>query len=226
MEEFNLQQYDAFIFDFDGTLFQTEKLVIYAFEETFRRLEIEDGFNGDVPNEAQILSVIGNTEKELWDKLLPDYPKELHKKANRYLLEYEIAGVKEGYGALYPDVLDTLIQLKNQGKELFIASNGLKEYIDEVTKAFRIDHLFTAMYTAGEYKTDSKTDLIKLILKSYKIHNGIMVGDRLSDIVAGNDNGLFTIGCDFGFSRDGELNDAKQIIGRFADLLSIVNTER
>ena len=107
-----MQTFDAIIFDFDGTLFQTEKLVVYAFEQTFKRLEEEGIYNGVNPSESQMLSVIGNTEKELWQKLLPEYPEEVRQKANDYLLNYELAGVKEGYGALYPDVVDTLIKLK------------------------------------------------------------------------------------------------------------------
>ena len=223
MEEFNLQTFDAIIFDFDGTLFQTEKLVVYAFEQTFNRLEAEGIYKGAIPNESQMLSVIGNTEKELWENLLPDYREEIHQKANSYLLDYELLGIKEGYGALYPDVVDTLIKLRNKNIPLFIASNGLKEYIDQVAKAFRIEHLFTAMYSAGEYKTETKTDLVKLIIKEHNIRTGIMVGDRLSDIAAGNDNGLLTIGCQFGFARSGELDEANQIITRFSDILSILD---
>ena len=45
-----------------------------------------------------------------------------------------------------------------------------------------------------------------------------MVGDRRSDIEAAKDNGLWTIGCRFGFANDEELREADIVIQRFGEL--------
>ncbi|GBF12001.1 HAD family hydrolase [Tepidibacillus infernus] len=214
---------DTIIFDFDGTLFQTEKLVIPSFEKTFARLEAEGYYIGKKFSEEELLSVIGKTLEDIWQTLLPHLSLEAHKKANDYMLHYEIEGVSEGYGALYPQVIETLLQLKNQGYRLFVASNGLETYIKELAKAFRIDHYFEAMYSAGEFETKSKNDLVKKLVQDYSIENGVMVGDRQSDVEAGKTNKLFVIGCDFGFSSKDELKNADVVIQSFDQILAVLN---
>jgi len=214
--------YDAIIFDFDGTLFQTEKLAIPSFKQTFEQLQ-EEGYDIKVPSESDMLSVIGMTLEEIWNKLLPHLSTEVHEMANRYMLYNEIKGVKEKVGALYPGVVDTLNDLKNNGYRLFIASNGLKEYIKAVSEAFRIAEYFEAIYTAGEFHTETKIELAKRLIKDYSIKKAIMVGDRKSDVDAGRANQLYVVGCNFGFSSLDELNDADIMIEHFSQLNKIVH---
>jgi len=218
-----LSKFDAIIFDFDGTLFQTEKLVLYAFDKTFSQLEADGYVIERFPTEADILSVIGMTLDKIWAKLLPNLPEDAHIKANELLLTNELEGVKSGYGALYPKVVETLLQLKNGNYRLFIASNGLEDYIKGLAKAFRIDHYFEAMYSAGEFNTASKDDLVARLIKNYSISNGVMVGDRISDISAGKYNGLYTIACDFGFASQEELKDADSKIDSFDQLVNVLS---
>lgn len=218
--------YDSIIFDLDGTLFQTDKLVIPAFRNTFRNLQ-EDGYKlENLPNEQEIIAVIGLTLDDIWNKLLKEFPKDVHTKASKYLLKYELEGIRDGYGSLYPGVVDTLIDLKNSGFNLFIASNGLKDYIYEVTKVFKIDHLFTALYCAKDFNTVSKSDLVKKIIIFNEIKNGIMVGDRLSDVEAGKNNNLYVIGCNFGFSNQNELANSNIIIDEFKQIINILRIKK
>jgi len=126
------------------------------------------------------------------------------------------------YGALYPNVVETLIELKNLGYRLFIASNGLKDYVDGVLSSFRINHLFEAIYSAGEYKTETKKELVNKLLNDFNIKKAVMVGDRSSDVEAGKVNNLFIIGCNFGFSSNGELKEADEIITNFKQLIDLV----
>lgn len=217
------KQYDSIIFDFDGTLFQTEKLAVPSFEKTFQQLKEEGYSSTEWPTEEQMLSVIGMTLDQIWNELLPDLPREAHLKANQYMLQNELEGVKEGYGALYPGVVETLMELKNRGYRLFVASNGLKEYIHGVSEAFRIEHYFDAMYAADEYKTESKKDLIKKLVEDHSIRQGIMVGDRHSDVEAGLTNQLLVVGCDFGFATDDELDGAHLVIQKFPQLMEVLD---
>ncbi|WP_339060663.1 HAD hydrolase-like protein [Tepidibacillus marianensis] len=65
------------IFDFDGTLFQTEQLAIPSFLKTFDQL-INEGYSIDsIPSETKMLSVIGMTLDKIWDTLLPNLSKKL-----------------------------------------------------------------------------------------------------------------------------------------------------
>jgi len=212
---------EAIIFDFDGTLFQTDKLAIQAFNKTFEQLRSEGYQVSSSFTEADLLQVIGLTLEDIWRKLLPNLSQEAVEKASKYLLENELSGVKEGYGALFPEVVDTLLELKRAGFRLFIASNGQKEYVFGLADAFRIDHFFEGIYTAGEFETSNKDDLVKYLLENAGITKATMVGDRSSDISAGQTNNLFVVGCDFGFCTEGELAGANVIISNFSQLLEL-----
>lgn len=216
-----MNKYNSIIFDLDGTLFQTDKLILPAFEKTFKQL-VEEGYDIDyIPTKDDLLSVVGLTLDDIWQNLLPNLPAEAHLKANQYLLNNELGSIKEGYGALYPNVVEVLLELKNKGYRLFIASNGLEGYVKGIASAFRIDHLFEAMYSAGEFNTPTKNELVRILLADYNIPSAIMVGDRSSDVEAGIANDLYVIGCNFGFSSENELKKANIIIEQFEQILGI-----
>jgi len=77
----------------------------------------------------------------------------------------------------------------------------------------------TDLYSAGRFQTSTKNDLVAKLLADYQVERAVMVGDRHSDMEAGATNGLFTIGCDFGFANPGELDGANAVITKFPQLL-------
>ncbi|MNC24174.1 bifunctional 5'-methylthioadenosine/S-adenosylhomocysteine nucleosidase/phosphatase [compost metagenome] len=79
--------------------------------------------------------------------------------------------------------------------------------------------MFEELYSAGEFQTSSKVDLVHLLLERHGVRNAWMVGDRSSDVEAGLKNGLTVIGCDYaGFGDGSELNGSHTRIRDFAEL--------
>lgn len=209
----------AVLFDMDGTLLQTEKLSTPAFQRTFEDLRQRQLWDKPTPSEEQLTNVLGMTLEHLWETLLPGADQETKDIADELMLEHEIRLLHEGVTDLYPDVKEQLTILANNGIALFVASNGLERYIDAVTKAFGIQQLFSDLYSAGRFQTKSKNDLVAKLLQDHQVKQAVMVGDRHSDVEAGKTNGLFTIGCDFGFAKPGELDQADVIITEFSQLI-------
>jgi phosphoglycolate phosphatase len=209
----------AVLFDMDGTLLQTEKLSTPAFQRTFEDLRRENLWVGGTPDEHELTNVLGMTIDQLWEKLLPGASQEVKRKADALMLENELKLLKEGVTDLYPGVREVLQELHQRGVALFVASNGLERYIDAVCEHFDIKRLFTDLYSAGRFQTKSKNDLVAKLLRDYQIETAVMVGDRHSDVEAGKSNRLYTIACDFGFAKSGELDGADVRISRFADLI-------
>lgn len=110
-------------------------------------------------------------------------------------------------------------QLHAKGIPLFVASNGQKEYIEAICQEYALNPLLTDLYSAGRFRTRSKVDLVAKLIADYQVEQAVMVGDRHSDVEAGVKNGLFTIGCDFGFAKPGELDGANVVITQFPQLL-------
>lgn len=217
------QQPEAMLFDLDGTLFQTETLILPAYHATFDELRRKGLYTGETPPEERILGALGMLLEHIWQRVMPDSPVETHREADRLLLHYQIEGLKQGGGALYDGVAETLTQLRARGVRLFVASNGLEDYVKGVVKAKGISHLFEGLYSAGEFQTRSKVDLVRLLLETHGITSAWMVGDRSSDVEAGMKNGLTVVGCDYaGFREKGELEGADIRISSFAELLQLL----
>ncbi|MFD2369493.1 HAD hydrolase-like protein [Brevibacillus sp. GCM10020057] len=210
----------AILFDMDGTLLQTERLSTPAFQRTFDQLREAGLWEGRTPDENELVNILGMTIEQVWNKLLPGASEETIAAADRFLLENEIRLIRERVTDLYPGVVETMRDLYQRGVAMFIASNGQEAYIDALCEEYGLKPLLTDLYSAGRFRTHTKNDLVAKLLADYQVQKGVMVGDRRSDIEAGKTNGLFTIGCDFGFANPGELDEADVVITKFPQLLN------
>lgn len=213
------QMPEAVLFDLDGTLFQTESLLIPVHRRVFQTLREEGLYPGETPPVERLLGSLGMLLEHIWEKVMPDGSPEARHRANELLLRYELEELEAGTGRLYPGVPETLRKLGDRGVRLFVASNGLEAYVKEVPRLRGVADLFEGFYSAGEYGTASKTELVRILLKERGIRSAWMVGDRSSDVEAGKGNGLFVVGCDYaGFRSEGELEGADAVIGSFDEL--------
>lgn len=217
---------DAMIFDLDGTLFQTETLLLPAYHATFDQLRKEGRYRGETPPEQAILSGLGLLLEQIWQQVMPEADLSVHERANELLLDFQVEGLSRGEGVLYEGVADTLRELRRRGVKLLVASNGLEGYVKGVIRAHGLEPLFEegGLYSAGEYRTRSKVELVRQLLDKHDLKAAWMVGDRSSDVEAGRENGLLVVGCDYaGFRKEGELDGADVRISRFSELLELLN---
>ncbi|GGI44267.1 MTA/SAH nucleosidase [Paenibacillus marchantiophytorum] len=217
------KQPEAMLFDLDGTLFQTETLLLPAYHATFDELRAKGLFTGETPPEERILGALGMLLEQIWQRVMPEASIEARNEADKLLLNYQMNGLHEGQGDLYEGVAETLQALRDKGIRLFVASNGLEDYVRNVIAAKGLGHLFEGLYSAGQYQTKSKVDLVQILLETHHIQSAWMVGDRSSDVEAGLRNHLTVAACDYaGFRESGELEGAHIRIRSFAELLEYV----
>ncbi|WP_237690909.1 HAD family hydrolase [Paenibacillus caui] len=218
----HLSKPQAMVFDMDGTLFKTETLLLPAYYQVFDRLREEGLYKGETPPEERILGSLGMLLEEIWKIVMPDEDLAVHRRADELLLEMELKGLKEENTELYPQVAKTLHRLKERGVALFVASNGLEHYVKGIAEAHGIASLLGGLYSAGEYQTRSKVDLLHLLMDRHHLDHVWMVGDRSSDVEAGKKNGQTAIGCNYaGFGNEDELKGADAVITSFDQLLSL-----
>ncbi|GGH14553.1 MTA/SAH nucleosidase [Paenibacillus segetis] len=213
---------EAIIFDMDGTLFKTETLLIPVYHQVFDQLRLEGLYSGETPPEEIILSCLGMLLDQIWKKVLPNHDEVVHLRADELLLQLEHEGLQEYATELYPRVAETLMKLREHGVRLFVASNGLELYVKDVAETHKIISLFEGVYSAGEHKTKSKVELVRLLLDNHGVNNAWMVGDRSSDVEAGQKNGQTVIGCAYaGFGAGIELDGADVLITSFDELIQL-----
>jgi phosphoglycolate phosphatase len=214
---------EAMIFDMDGTLFQTETLLIHVHDRLFQQLREEGLYINETPPVERLLGCLGMLLEDIWRKVMPDGSEAAHRRADELMLLYELEGLAESQGTLYPYVEETLQRLKERGIKLFVASNGLEPYVKGVAEHKGISGLFDGLYSAGEFGTATKVDLVGRLLRDHNIKSAWMVGDRSSDVEAGKANGLTVIGCSYaGFGRDLELDGSDELISDFREILSLL----
>ncbi|MWV44036.1 HAD hydrolase-like protein [Paenibacillus sp. HJL G12] len=213
---------EAMIFDMDGTLFQTESVLLPAYHKLFDTLRSEGLYTSPTPPEERMLGSLGMLLEDIWKVVMPDGSQEAHNRANELLLQLELEGLAGGGTLLYPEVKTTLESLHQQGVKLFVASNGLEHYIDGIVETHELVELFDGLYSAGKQGTLSKVDLVKMLLEQEKLQSAWMVGDRSSDVEAGKKNGLGVIGCAYaGFGNHDELKGSDVLISSFPELLEL-----
>jgi phosphoglycolate phosphatase-like HAD superfamily hydrolase len=207
----------SLIFDMDGTLFQTDKILEASLDDAFEQLRSLNQWGTETPIE-KYREIMGVPLQKVWETLLPDHSLEEREQTDAYFLERLIQNIKNGKGALYPHVQEVFSHLKDNGYSIYIASNGLIEYLKTIVDYYGLDQWVSETFSIQHIESMNKSDLVRHIVDKYQMKSGAVVGDRLSDIHAAKDNGLLSVGCRFDFAREEELAQADVII---EDLLEL-----
>ncbi|WP_394218764.1 HAD hydrolase-like protein [Halobacillus trueperi] len=211
----------SIIFDMDGTLFQTEKILEVSLVETFNYLRDSDEWKEETPLQ-KYKEIMGVPLPTVWKNLLPHHSEEIREQANVYFLEKLILNIQKGKGALYPQVEEVLETLHKEGYSLYIASNGLVDYLQAIVEYYHLDRWVTETFSIEQIDSLDKADLVAYIQEKYDFKQGAVVGDRLSDIQAAEKNGLTSIGCRFDFAQETELAEADHVIDDFSSLNEVI----
>ncbi|KAB7663585.1 HAD hydrolase-like protein [Bacillus sp. B1-b2] len=210
----------AIIFDMDGTLFQTDKILEMSLEDTFQYLRSINKWEAETPLN-KYREIMGVPLPKVWEALMPHHSIHDRKLTDQYFLKRLIENISNGRGALYPHVKETLQYLVEQKYTIFIASNGLIEYLKAIVDYYQLNQWITETFSIEQIDSLNKSDLVKLIVDTYHITNGMVIGDRLSDIKAAKDNGLVSVGCYFDFAKEEELAFADMVIHNLNELTQI-----
>jgi len=210
----------SLIFDMDGTLFQTNKILEISLLETFNQLRIMNLWEKETPIE-KYREIMGVPLSIVWETLLPDHTNIVREQANEFFHEELITNINEGNGALYPNVKEVFGFLKERGCSIYIASNGQIEYLNTIVKFYNLEHWVKETFSIQQIHNQNKADLVQAIIKKYHIEKGAVVGDRLSDINAAKSNGLIAIGCNFDFAQEEEMSQADIKIDSLQELISL-----
>ncbi|MDR4328710.1 HAD family hydrolase [Bacillus pseudomycoides] len=211
----------SLIFDMDGTLFQTEKILELSLNDTFNHLRSLNLWDTVTPID-KYREIMGVPLPKVWEALLPNHSNKVREQMDAYFLERLVENIRSGKGALYPNVKEVFRYLKENNCSIYIASNGLTEYLQAIVSYYNLDNWVTETFSIQQIRTLDKGDLVKTIIKKYDIKKAAVVGDRLSDINAAKDNGLIAIGCNFDFAQEDELAQADLVINDLMELKTIL----
>ena len=210
------------VFDYDGTLHNTAGLYGKAFRRGYAWL-VKEGYAEDVyRSDEEMSKYLGMNPIDMWQTFMPDLPEDVRAHASAMVGAGMAEGVEKGDAVFFDHVTEVLEKLKEEGHILCILSNCRNTYMAAHRKYMHLDNWFDGFFPAEEYGYIPKEDIFKEIMKRYPGEKYVMIGDRDSDIKAGTENGIVTVGCAYGFGDREELGDATYMIDDIRELPALV----
>ena len=206
------------ILDFDGTLGDTAAVIIRTMQSTIKELGLPSR------TDKECADMIGLRLIEIPKVLFPESGEisELYASTYRRLFhEFNTDGAVE----LYPNVMETLMELKKRGKILTIASSrshaSLAEYIETLGLSDVISYVLGAN-DVKEGKPNPEAIFKTLERFNFNADEAIMIGDTVFDIKMGKNAGVMTCGVTYGNGSRESLADSDWVIDDFGKLLELI----
>lgn len=155
----------SLIFDMDGTLFQTDKILELSLEDTFNHLRLLNKWDTGTPID-KYRQIMGVPLPMVWETLLPNHSNEVREQTDAYFLDRLIENIRSGKGALYPNVNEVFSYLKENNCSIYIASNGLTEYLKAIVSYYNLDNWVTETFSIQQIESLNKSDLVRSIIKN------------------------------------------------------------
>ncbi|TJX13092.1 HAD family hydrolase [Tissierella creatinini] len=204
-------------FDYDGTIHNSIKIYGPAFRKAYSYLVEQRLVHQRDWSDEEISYWLGFNPQEMWKKFMPDLEENIRSKCSEIIGEEMDSLIDKGKPELYEGALDTLKYLKSKGYRLVFISNCKLSYKDSHSRLFGLGDYFEELACSEEYNFIPKYEILRDIKGKYCEEMAI-IGDRFQDIEAGKKNGICTIGCSYGFSLKGELDEADLIIKSISEL--------
>ncbi len=204
-------------FDYDGTLHDSLRIYALAFKKAYAYL-VEDSYTEQKEwSDKEISHWLGFNAKDMWQSFKPDLSPELQKHCSNMVSSEMKALIEQGIPVLYEGALDTLLYLKKKGYHLTFISNCKSYYLESHRKLFHLDQYFDDFICSEEYNFIPKYEIVNLVKNQFE-EKMVIIGDRKQDMEAGTKNGLYTIGCTYGYALVGELDMADILIDEIIEL--------
>lgn len=213
-----MKEIKLIILDFDGTLGDTADLIIRTMQATIKELGLPSR------TDKECGDMIGLRLIEIPHVLFPECGdiSELYASTYRRLFhEFNT----DGAVTLYPNVMETLMELRRRGKTLTIASSrshaSLAEYIENLGLSDIISYILGAD-DVKEGKPNPEAIFKTLERFDFDTDDAIMIGDTVFDINMGINAGVKTCGVTYGNGSRESLSDADWVIDDFGSLLELI----
>ena len=208
------------ILDFDGTLADTQPLIVNSIQRTLLELHLPPR------TDAECRAIIGLPLKECFSTLLSVDDITAERCANVYRRVFDEDN-HSGAVTLFPHVLETIKTLHDSGLSLAICSSRGRPTLDAFICNFHLEKYFDMVVSANDVQhAKPHPEPVLLILQQLNIppDETIVVGDASFDILMGRAAGCHTVGVTYGNQSAADLHaaGANYLINDFTKLLEIL----
>lgn len=195
--------YNIILFDLDGTLTNSKEGITKCVQYALKHFEIDE------PDLDKLTCFIG---PPLLNGFMEEYGFDENKSrlaVEKYRERFSEIGLFEN--EVYAGIEDLLEELISQGKVLAVATSKPGVYTERILEKFNLKKYFKVVVGSELDGTrNNKGEVIKEVIKQLQLSEEellttIMVGDRNHDIFGAKSCGIHSIGVEFGFAEENEL---------------------
>lgn len=206
------------IFDFDGTIGDSQALIVKTLQDTMRKRGLE------VKSDVECAATIGLRLDEAFVQLFEMSAEEGMACAETYRVIFE-ENKQHLIVQPFPHVLETIHTLHRQGYQLAIASSRGSDSLFGYVKQMGIEDCISSII-AGDLVEHVKPapDMVFKALEEMNgtIEEALVVGDMTYDVDMAHNAGAKACAVTYGNATREELKNAEYIIDDFAELLDIL----
>lgn len=216
-----MSNYDAVLFDFDGTIADTGEGVFSCVRHSIETYGLEQ------PSDEDIRKFIGPPLLTSYHSLFPQLSQdELNGIVQCFREEYDKVG-KLKY-RIYDGIKELLKLLCESGIKTAVASSKPQDFLEQILQSSGIDQYFNSVVGASKgYNDSDKASIVNTAIKNLGVENLekiLMVGDRKFDIIGAKKVGVPCAAVLFGYGSREEFEEhkAEYIVSNCAELTDII----
>ncbi len=182
-----MKSYDSYLFDADGTLFDTVDLICTCFQY------VAEKYTGKTMDRSTIINSIGLPLKSQLITHLG--PKLDHEQIMDDYLQYQLSKMEDCISP-FPHVTETLEILKNAGKKLAVVTSRRRFSLEKILQSTDTARFFDVLVTPEDttkHKPDAEPALKAMSLLGADKISTVFTGDAFYDICSGASAGIDTI---------------------------------
>jgi phosphoglycolate phosphatase len=186
-------KFDLLVFDWDGTLMDSEARIVACVEAAIRDLELV------LPDRESISDIIGLGLREAVHRLFPERDGQLHLQiAARYRIHF--FSDKVAPSELFEGARETLEELSNRGYLLAVATGKGRLGLDHALQATGLGDLFYLTRCADETFSKPHPEMLNQILELSGVNpnQALMIGDTEYDLEMAVNAGMPSLGVTYG----------------------------
>ncbi len=213
-----MKKIDTILFDLDGTLVDSNELILFSFKETmlkympnklFSRSELIDMIG---PPLRETFKIVSNDSEVIQEMI--DYYRKVY-------VENEFA-----YISLYPNTLEMLEYFSNKNYNLGIVTTKFEESAIPSIQHYELDKYIKAFCFLDDIENPKPSaEPIHYILNKFSKHDEVlMIGDNTGDIKAGHNANCLTCGIDWSIKRELLKSENPTFwINDYSELIDVIN---
>lgn len=174
------KHFDTFVFDYDGTLFDSLEHAKHVYYKVGHFAKSK-GYIETLWNHEQVASLVGLNPIMVWKSLLPHASDEVRAQLSALYSQTMIEYLNTIKTQWYPLATQVVQALLTEGKECVLLTNARRYYVDIALQHHPVLKSFKYVVCAQDYNYQSKAEIISHLELYGRV---VVIGDKIDDALA------------------------------------------